>query len=40
MLKKFGDKILEIEVYDTGIGIKQENMSHLFKMFGRLDDPN
>jgi len=29
--------MLEIQVIDTGIGIKQEDMSKLFKLFGFLD---
>jgi len=29
--------MLEIQVIDTGIGIKREDMSKLFKLFGFLD---
>ena len=29
--------MLEIQVIDTGIGIKQEDMCKLFKLFGFLD---
>ena len=29
--------MLEIQVIDTGIGIKQEDISKLFKLFGFLD---
>ena len=29
--------MLEIQVIDTGVGIKQEDMSKLFKLFGFLD---
>ena len=29
--------MLEIQVIDTGIGIKQEDMCRLFKLFGFLD---
>ena len=30
--------MLVIEVYDTGIGIKQENLKNLFKLFSKLED--
>ena len=31
---------MEIKVKDTGIGIKKEQMSKLFKSFGYIDDGN
>jgi signal transduction histidine kinase len=31
---------IEFEIYDTGIGISDNSISKLFKMFGKLDDPN
>ena len=33
-----GDKILEISVIDTGIGIKEEDKDKLFKLFGYVQD--
>ena len=33
-----GDKILEIKVIDTGIGIREQELSNLFKMFGYIQD--
>jgi two-component system sensor histidine kinase/response regulator len=29
---------LEFEVYDTGLGIAEEDFPKLFRMFGKLDD--
>lgn len=31
---------IEFEFYDTGLGISEQNISKLFKIFGKLDDPN
>lgn len=31
--------MMEIVVKDTGIGVKEEDMSKLFKSFARLDTP-
>ncbi|MCR4923797.1 MAG: response regulator [Lachnospiraceae bacterium] len=37
--KLLGDKVIySIAVSDTGIGIKEENLDHLFDTFGRVDD--
>jgi signal transduction histidine kinase len=30
---------LQIEIYDTGPGIKNEDLNKLFNLFGKLDDP-
>ena len=38
ILTKFNDKwYLEVQVEDTGIGIKNEDKSKLFKLFGFLE---
>ena len=29
---------LKVSIIDTGLGIKKENFSKLFKMFGMLED--
>ena len=34
------DKLLQITVKDTGIGIKKENQKKLFKLFGYVQDAN
>jgi signal transduction histidine kinase len=34
------EKFVKIEVEDTGLGIKSENISKLFSMFGKLDQEN
>jgi signal transduction histidine kinase len=31
-------KAIEFEIYDTGLGISDNDMSKLFTMFGKLDD--
>jgi hypothetical protein len=31
---------IELEIYDTGLGISENNICKLFKMFGKLDDPS
>jgi len=33
------NRIVEITVTDTGLGIAHQNQEHLFKAFGKLDDP-
>ena len=33
-------KMLEFEIEDTGIGIKDEDQSKLFKLFGMVHDEN
>ena len=33
-----GKKYLEVQVQDTGIGIKKEDQKKLFKLFGFLDN--
>lgn len=35
--KSPGKHFLEVQVHDTGIGIKDEDQSKLFKLFGFLD---
>jgi len=30
--------LIKIEVEDTGIGIKEENLERLFKLFSKIDD--
>jgi len=31
-------KVLEFQVIDSGLGIKEENMSQLFKLFGKVSE--
>lgn len=35
--KSNGKKYLEVQVHDTGVGIKEEDQCKLFKLFGFLD---
>lgn len=37
--KKGGDVLLHIEVADTGIGIRQEDITRIFEAFDRVDEP-
>jgi signal transduction histidine kinase len=30
---------LKLEFYDTGLGIKEQDLKSLFKLFGKLNDP-
>jgi signal transduction histidine kinase len=32
-------KWLKLEFYDTGLGIKEQDLKNLFKLFGKLNDP-
>eukprot|EP00347_Sterkiella_histriomuscorum_P000258 403376570 len=32
--------VLRLEFYDTGLGIKEKDQQHLFKIFGKLSDPD
>jgi signal transduction histidine kinase len=34
------NRFLTIVIYDTGLGIKQKDLKNLFKLFGKLDDPD
>ena len=38
--KNYKDNGIELEFYDSGIGIDSENIKQLFKIFGKLADPN
>ena len=35
---KAGLNVIKVEVSDTGIGIKEENMKHLFEEFYKIND--
>jgi signal transduction histidine kinase len=35
-----GPRTIKLEFYDSGIGIKESMKDNLFKIFGKLDDPN
>lgn len=32
-------KWLKLQFYDTGLGIKEQDLNSLFKLFGKLNDP-
>lgn len=32
--------MIKIEVFDTGIGIKENELKNLFELFGKLEDPS
>ena len=32
-------KWLKLTFYDTGMGIKEQDLKNLFKIFGKLNDP-
>lgn len=32
-------KMLKLTFFDTGMGIKEQEMNNLFKIFGKLNDP-
>mmetsp|Transcript_35491 Transcript_35491/g.34525 ORF Transcript_35491/g.34525 Transcript_35491/m.34525 type:complete len:94 (-) Transcript_35491:166-447(-) len=34
------ERMLEFKVVDSGIGIKEESMGQLFKLFGKLNEHN
>ena len=36
-MDEFIDKYLRIDIVDTGIGIKEENIKKMFKFFGKLN---